>query len=491
MKTHRKYFFTTVFIVCTAQLGLIAQVKEIPVTTSSKEALSLFEKGRDKFDNQEIPAAASLFDQAIQKDTDFALAYLYRARTGGGFNVYRQNLDKAVSLEAKVSDGEKLLISYAQAFDNGNGQKLEANLDQLLKSFPEDKRVHELAGNQYFIANDFQKALDQFTKSAELDKNYAPIYNMLGYCQSALNNYPEAEKAFQTYIKLIPDSPNPYDSYAELLLKTGKYDESIDQYKKALEKDPSFAPSLAGIGNNYVFKGDYNSARKYYQEYYDKSPAVGGKLDALYMKAVSFVHEGKTDDAVKTFDDSRALAEKENITPSIYNSYNNQGFILTESGKPAEGKKCFDKAENLIESSKLPEVDKENLRVHSMLWNFYFLTANNELDKAGEAADKCKAKVDSRKNADEEMQLNSLLGMYELKKGEYDKAIKSFAQGDSQDPLTWYYTAQAYAKENDKQNSVKLYGKITKWNVNSMNLAFVRQNAMEEVNGNISADKSK
>ena len=116
------------------------------------------------------------------------------------------------------------------------------------------------------ILNDFQNALAHFTKAKEIDSNFAPVYNMIGYCQSALNNYPAAEEAFQTYIKLMPDRPNPYDSYAELLLKMGKYDESIAQYKKALEKDPTFTTSLAGIGNNYVFKGDYTAARKYFQD---------------------------------------------------------------------------------------------------------------------------------------------------------------------------------------------------------------------------------
>ena len=79
--------------------------------------MNFFLDGREKFENQEIAAAASLFDKAIEKDPDFAIAYLYRAQSGGGFNVMKKNIDKAVSLEDKVSPGEKLEISLAQ----GNG----------------------------------------------------------------------------------------------------------------------------------------------------------------------------------------------------------------------------------------------------------------------------------------------------------------------------------------------------------------------------------
>src|SRR5664279_3617016 len=196
MKPLKYNFYTFLFIVCLASYDLAAQVKEVPVTTSSKEALNFFLTGRDKFENQETASASSLFDKAIEKDPSFAIAYIYRAQSGGGYNVFRQNLD------------------------------------QLLSTFPFDKRVQELAGEHYYNINDFQSALAHFTKAKEIDSNFAPVYNMIGYCQSALNNYPAAEEAFQTYIKLLPDKPNPYDSYAELLLKIGKYDESIAQYKK-------------------------------------------------------------------------------------------------------------------------------------------------------------------------------------------------------------------------------------------------------------------
>jgi tetratricopeptide (TPR) repeat protein len=469
--------------------NLTAQVKEIPVTTSSKEALDFFLNGRDKFENMETVAASSLFDKAIEKDPSFALAYLYRGQSGGGFNVFKQNLDKAVSLTDKVSPGEKLEISLAQSYADGNGQKQKEYLDQLLSSFPFDKRVQETAGGYFYDLNDFQNALAHFTKAKEIDSNFAPVYNMIGYCQSALDNYPAAEDAFQTYIKLVPDKPNPYDSYAELLLKMGKYDESIAQYKLALEKDPLFSTSLAGIGNNYVFKGDFTSARKYFQDFYDKSPTVMGKLDALYDKATSFTYEGKPEEAVNTFNDYRALATQEKLVTNEINSYAFQGHILTEAGNPKEGMKYYEKATDLIEKSELPAATKENLTVRSMLWRFYSLTANNELDKALAQSELCRTKIESRKNPGEEMFFNSLLGIYELKIGDYDKAIKYLATGDSQNPLTWYYTAQAYSKKGDKDNSDKIMDKIAKWNVNSLDLAFVRKNAIDEIKNEMSVTR--
>jgi len=489
MKTIKYHLYAFLFIVCLVSFNLAAQVKEIPVTTSSKEALNFFLTGRDKFENQEIVAASSLFDKAIEKDPSFALAYLYHAQSGGGFKVFRENLDKAVSLADKVSSGEKLEILFNQAFADGNGQKQKEYLDQLLSTFPFDKRVQEIAGEYLYNINDFQNALAHFTKAKEIDNNFAPVFNMIGYCQSALNNYPAAEEAFQTYIKLVPDKPNPYDSYAELLLKMGKYDESIAQYKKAFEKDPLFTTSLAGIGNNYIFKGDYTTARKYFQDYYDKSPNVNGKFDALYQKATSFIHEGKPEEAVNTFNEYRTLAENEKLVTNQINSYAFEGFTVSEAGNPKKGKEYFEKAIDLLGKSELPDATKENLTVNSMLWRFYYLTANNELDKAQAQSNVCKTKIESRKNPGEEMFFNSMEGFLEFKKGDYDKAIKYFAEDNSQNPLTWYYTAQAYSKKGDKDNSDKYLDKIAKWNVNSLDLAFVRKNAIDEIKNEMSVTR--
>jgi tetratricopeptide (TPR) repeat protein len=273
-----------------APATLLAETKtgELKVTTSSKPALLLFEQAREKMDNQETTAAAPLLDQAIQKDPNFAMAYAYRAFAGGGFNVLRQNLDKAVVLVDKVSPGERLWILAQEARFDGNLPKAKLHGDELLKLYPQDKRIAELAGS--FLGDspaDLAAALRHYEKAATLDTRYASAYNQIGYAQSRLGDYPAAEAAFKRYIALRPGSPNPYDSYAELLMKMGRYDDSIAQYQKALEKDPQFSSALAGIGHNDVFKGDYAKGRRSYQLEFDQAPNVNGKTGSLFWTSTS------------------------------------------------------------------------------------------------------------------------------------------------------------------------------------------------------------
>ena len=460
--------------------NLLAQVKEIPTTTSSKEAFKYFLEGRDKNEDQELVAAAALFEKAIKIDPAFARAYLYRSVSGGGDDVFRKNLDKAVSLSSKVSEGEKLEISLYQTWADGNNQKQKEIIDQLLKTFPADKRVHVLAGYYYSDNLDLPSALLHFKKSAELDSKFAPAYNMIGYCQSTLNNYTEAGNAFQTYIKLRPDKADPYNSYAELLLKMGKYDESIAEFKKALEKDPTYTNSLAGIGNSYIFKGNYESARKYYQDYFEKTADIGGKLYALSLKAISFMHEGKINEAIRTLDDRSALAEKENQIPESIYSVADQRFIYTETGNPAEGMKYYDKANGLIEKAKVTEAEKENLIRLSTGWHIYNLIALGEIDQASTELEKYKKKYESLKQPVDEKEVNFYMGYSELKRGNYENAIRYYSKTDTiQAPFNWYCIAVAYNKKGDKKNASKYFEKIASLNVNSLGLAIFRKRAIE------------
>jgi tetratricopeptide (TPR) repeat protein len=71
---------------------------------------------------------------------------------------------------------------------------------------------------------------------------------------------PTPKAAFKKYIELIPNDPNPYDSYAELLLKMGKFDDSVAQYRKALAIDQNFINAHQGIGMALLYKGNAEEA---------------------------------------------------------------------------------------------------------------------------------------------------------------------------------------------------------------------------------------
>jgi len=461
-------------------LALLAEEKEIPITTSSEEALKYFLEGRDKQENIAYNSAARLLEKAIEIDQDFALAHLYRAYSGGGFNIQRKHLENAVSLVDKVSEGEKHWILARKAYTDGDTPKMKEHMEHLMKLYPSDKRVQTLMGNYYYaLVQDFPKALQYYKKAKELDKDYAPVYNMLGYNHLAMENYEGAEEAFQKYIELIPDAPNPYDSYAEFLMDRGRHEESIEQYKKAYEKDPLYTVALAGIGDNHVFKGEFNKAREYYQKWFDSTKNVNEKFGAHFWKAVSYVHEGKIEEALKALDEYRTLAKNEKLVPPEIFSCRVKGYVLTEMGNEAEGLKQFEEAAKILKGSDLPQPVNESQTLNLAMDRVYALAANDELEEAGKEAAACKEMVDKRQNPDEEIALNDTMGMLELKKGNAEEAIAYLSKGSKQSPWNWFLVGKAYAKKGDKEKAAEFFTKIVDSNVNSMPLALTKTRAKE------------
>ncbi len=192
---------------------------KIAITTSSEEARKEYIAGRDLQEKLRVTDSIQHFDKAISLDPNFALAELNRANVSPTAKEFFDHLNKAVSLSAKVSDGERMLIQATEAGANGNQPKQKELLDKLVATYPNDERAHFNLGGYYFGQQEYKQAISHYKRATELDPNYSTAFNILGYAYRQDTNYADAETAFKRYIELIPNDPNPYDSLAELLLK--------------------------------------------------------------------------------------------------------------------------------------------------------------------------------------------------------------------------------------------------------------------------------
>src|SRR5215510_989824 len=213
---------------------------KIPITTSSPQAKEEYLKGRDMVDKLQITDSVAHFQKAVELDSNFAMAELSLAGSAPTAKEFFEHLRRAVNLADKASNGEKLLILATEAGANALPRTQKEHLDALVAAYPNDERAQFALGGWYFGQADFPNAIEHYKKATELDGNYSSAWNLLGYAYRQNVDYANAEKAFQKYVELIPKDPNPYDSYAELLMKMGRFEDSIAQYRKALEIDPNF-----------------------------------------------------------------------------------------------------------------------------------------------------------------------------------------------------------------------------------------------------------
>ena len=336
---------------------------KVLITANSDKAKEEYLEGRSLSENLQGQESLQHYTNAIEADSNFALAYLNRSFNQPSAKGFFDDLNKAVSLVNKVSEGERLQILGFEAGVNANPTKQKEDYEKLVAMFPNDQRAHVLLGNFYYGQQDYQNALAQFNKAAEIDSNFSPSYNMLGYSNRQLMNYDAAEKAFKKYTELIPDDPNPYDSYAELLLKEGKYDQSIEYYQKALAHNPHFVSSILGVAANEMYKGNYDSARTQIQKLFDMARNDGERRTALFVTAVTYADEGNLAMSLDQLTKEHAIAEKNNDNAAMSADLLTMANILWEMGKNKEALKNYQKSVEMFDKSSSSQKLKDNVKL--------------------------------------------------------------------------------------------------------------------------------
>jgi len=456
--------------------------KKVPTTTSSAEARELFLKGRDLQERLQGQESLQYFEKAIAKDQNFAMAYLnfsFNQPTAKGFF---EQLDKAVALADKVSEGERFWILGFQAGVNGNPAKQKEYYQKLVAAYPEDERAHNLLGNYFFGQQEFAQAIEEYKKVTAIAPNFSPPYNQLGYAYRSLENYAEAEKAFQKYIKLIPDDPNPYDSYAELLLKIGRFDESIKQYQAALSRNPNFAASYFGIATDLSLQNKHAEALTQLQKAYDLARDDGERRGALFARTVVYVDAGNMQMALAELDKQYALGEKINDAAAMSGDLGTMGNILYESGKYDEALAKFEKSLQLIEASNLSAAIKENARRGQLYNAGRVALMKKDLATAKAKAEEFRAPSEAAKNTFQIWLAHELAGSIALAEKNYDQAIAHFQKANQQNPCTFYRLALAYEGKGDMKNAKAACLKAARFNaLSNMNYAFMRKKAEQKL----------
>ena len=192
---------------------------KIPVTTNSEKALEYYNEGAALAQKLRGQEAVYYYLKAIAEDKDFAMAYMQLALVQTTPKLIFKYIDKAKSLSKNVSEGERLTILAVEANFNNDHEKQNNYYLELIEKYPNDEMVQSTYGNFLYFLHKYKSAIKHLKKAIAINPELSQPYNMLGYSYRQLGDFDEAEKYFKRYIELIQNDPNPYDSYAELLLK--------------------------------------------------------------------------------------------------------------------------------------------------------------------------------------------------------------------------------------------------------------------------------
>lgn len=470
------------FVVLNLQNCCKDEKDKVPITTSSCEAKENFIKGRELANNLQRTEALKYFEKAIEIDTEFAMAYLGAGLVQPNEQDIFKYLDNAISLANKVSEGERLIILSTQADINNNHEKLSEFIKSLEEKYPKDEYVLFRIGNFYYSQQDYKTAVDYYKKVLQLNKEFAPAFNILGYAYRNLEKYDIAEKSFKQYIKLIPDNPNPYDSYGELLLKMGEYEASLEQYRKAIKHDSNFVVSYVGMATNLVYISDYNEARLLLERYYNKAKHYSDKRRALIFTSFSYVDEGDYKNAIMILERLVKESEKNGDDIGLSTAKRIMSAIYFENGQYEKAVGFFKKSIQVIEDSKFPQEIKNIVRYDVLFGEALIAAKRNDFKTAKSKADEYMKKAEISGNPNQKRTAHEICGRIALDEKKYQKAIEELKQADQRNAHNLYLMAVAYEELNDIENAKSLFEKVKNFNsLLGLDYAFCRNKAKNKL----------
>jgi serine/threonine protein kinase/tetratricopeptide (TPR) repeat protein len=173
-------------------------------TTSSLDALKAFSLGDAKHNMGEEREAIPNYQQAVEIDPNFAMAY---ARLGtvyanmGQTELSEQNRQKAFELRDRASEREKLYIMAHYYADSGQIDKGITAYELYRQTYPRDSTPFSNLASIYDDLGQFDNALENAKRAVELEPDGVTGYETLANAYAGLNRIEEARATLTTALQ--------------------------------------------------------------------------------------------------------------------------------------------------------------------------------------------------------------------------------------------------------------------------------------------------
>jgi len=272
------------------RVNLVGNEKDLLVKrhTENLEAYNLYLKGRhfwNKRTEEGLQKSLAYFQQAIEKDSAYALAY-------AGIADYYNMLGWYYFLPPKMA--------FPKARD---AAKRALELDKYLA----EAHTSLAHVNEYFDW-DWLSAEKEYRRAIELNPGYATAHQWYAEFLSAMGRHEEAIAVGKRARELDPFSPVIGTNLAGFFFVGGQIDRAIEEYKNVLEMEPDFVIAHVFIAYPYVLKGAYQEAIAEVQKAIDLS----GRDTPRILITLGYIYaiSGEEDKAERILDELKELSKQ-------------------------------------------------------------------------------------------------------------------------------------------------------------------------------------
>jgi|SRR5215467_1486143 len=209
--------------------------------TNNPEAYRLYLEGRQQWalrTQDGLKKSIDLFQQAIAADPNYALAYAGLADTYNVAPSYGVGIDSKQALALADEASQKAV-------------QLDDSLSEAHAA-----RAGALAFNWRWA-----EAESEFRRAIEINPNSASAHYFYGFTLLVpRKRLDQALAEFRIALSLDPLSPIINTNYGWTLMAAHRYDESLAQYQKTIQRDPNFGPAHFKLSHLYAATGRYEDA---------------------------------------------------------------------------------------------------------------------------------------------------------------------------------------------------------------------------------------
>jgi len=243
--------------------------------TETPEAYQLYLKGRfywNKRTGEAIKKAIEYFNQAIDKDPGYALAYV------GLSDCYvvpanpqppiekmpkaRAAATRALELDESLAEAHSALARVLVVYD-WDWAGGEREFKRALELNPHFAGTHQWYGGYLEMLGRREESLAERRQALELDPLSVSINFELGIAYYYARDYDRAIQQFQKTLELDPNFPLVHWALPAAYEQKGMYDQAIVGFKKgiALRGGTEWSFSMSGLGHVYGVSGKKAEAR--------------------------------------------------------------------------------------------------------------------------------------------------------------------------------------------------------------------------------------
>jgi len=397
------------------------------VTTSSPEAYKYYVEGIRHDVKGEYRQVIESMEKAVAIDPDFASAYLAMSWSYGNlvfFAEQKKYAEKALALSDRLTDREKYNIQghyYGQS-EKTYDKAVEA-LEKLIALYPDDISGGNMLAIVYSYTGETEKAIERYRACIQAGTEDVVVYTNLAGTYEHIGAYDKSIEVQESYLKNVEDSAVIHRSLALTYNELRKPDLALAELDKAATLSPANWENNRARGDIYLYMDNLSGAEEEYQKLLQRKEADGrgwglARLIALHILQGRFV-EAREQNQVFI-----ELGEKLGQTRWVRLFRIGLSYLERISGHPEAALQELDKSWTSAVADE-SFGDQRNILLNQELVHL-------EMKSIGEAQDvaaRLKASVNQAPNKKLFWYYHYLMGMIELEKKDYSKAVELFKIG--------------------------------------------------------------